>query len=164
MTAEHAMLDKLLAKAEGLDGAIDADAYDRFRRALLRHIKIEEKVLLPMAECRRGSETLPVASRLRLDHGALAAVLMLPPAASTFRAIRAVLDAHNPLEEDPDGAYDQCDRLAGAEIDELIAQCTSMPPVAASPWIDSPKVLAAAKRVLVRAGYDAGLLDPANGG
>jgi hypothetical protein len=47
-----------------------------------------------------------MAPRLRLDHGALAALLMLPPVDHTFRAIRAVLDAHNPLEENEGGVYE----------------------------------------------------------
>ncbi len=163
IAAEHTLLDKLLAQASGRDGAIDSGAYERFRNGLLRHISIEEKILLPMARRQRGGAALPIAARLRLDHGALAALMMLPPVAHTFRAIRAVLDAHNPLEETQGGAYEQCESLADSEVDGLLAQSAVTPPVPVSPWIDSPKVLAAAKRVLARAGYGASLLDPVNG-
>jgi Hemerythrin HHE cation binding domain len=161
MRAEHVKLDDLLSQASDHYGAIGQAAYQRFREGLLRHIKIEEKILIPMCARRRGGDSLPIASRLRLDHGALAALMMLPPAAPTYRAIRALLRAHNPLEEGPGGAYDQCDRLAGSEVDELLARCAAAPPVPTSPWVDSPKVVAAARRSLARAGYEPALLDAA---
>ena len=85
--------------------------------------------------------------------------MMLPPSVSTFEAVRAVLDAHNPLEEAPGGVYEQCEELIGSELDKLLAQCETAPQVPVSQWIDSPKVLAAAKRVLLRAGYDSSLLN-----
>jgi hypothetical protein len=158
MVAEHAELDELLAKAAGESGAIGQEAYQRFRERLLKHIRIEERILLPMADRKRGA-ALPIAARLRLDHGALAALLMLPPVARTFRAIRAVLDAHNPLEEADGGAYDQCESLAGSEIAALMAEIGATPRVPVSSYVDSPKVFAAARRVLVRAGYDPALLE-----
>jgi len=158
MAAEHAQLDELLRKAAGDGRAIDKEAYQRFRERLLRHIRIEERILLPMAERKRG-KALSIAGRLRLDHGALAALLMLPPVGRAFRAIRAVLDAHNPLEEAEGGVYDQCESLAGPEIAELLAQMAATPRVPVSSWVDSPKVVAAAQRVLARAGYDPALLE-----
>ena len=47
---------------------------------------------------KRG-KALSVAAGLSLDHGAFAALLMLPPVTSTCRALGAVLNAHSPLEE-----------------------------------------------------------------
>ncbi len=85
---------------------------------------------------------------------------MLAPNERTFRAIRTILDAHNPLEEMEDGVYVDCERLAGAEIDQLRAQIADAPRVPVSAWVDSPKVVAAAKRVLIRAGYNGALLSP----
>jgi len=163
IAAEHAQLDQLLAKAAGEGAAIDPEAYQRFREQLLRHIRIEERILLQMAQRKRG-EGLSVAGRLRLDHSALAALLMLPPADHAFRAIRAVLDAHNPLEEAEGGVYEQCEGLAGSEIAELLRQIAATPRVPASSWVDSPKVLAAAQRALARAGHDPLLLGPYVGG
>jgi len=162
MAAEHADLDQLLDSAAGRGRAIDKQAYQHFRERLLRHIRIEERILLPMAARKRG-QALAIAARLRLDHGALAALLMLPPVGHAYRAIRAVLDGHNPLEETEGGVYEQCERLAGSEINELLAQIAATPPVPVSSWVDSPKVLAAAKRALARAGYDTGLLEPGDG-
>ncbi len=160
MTAEHARLNELLTQATDSQAPVGNEAYDRFREALLRHIRVEEKILLPMAQRKRNGVPLPLASRLRLDHGALAVLLMLAPNHNTFRAIRTVLDAHNPLEEIDGGVYTQCESLAGSEIDELRARIAISRHLPVSAWVDSPKVVAAAQRVLVRAGYDAALLGP----
>jgi Hemerythrin HHE cation binding domain len=159
MASEHAQLDELLNKAARDSGSVRNEAYQTFRELLLRHIRIEERVLLPMAERKRGAP-LSIAARLRLDHGALAAMLMMPPADRALRAIRAVLDAHNPLEEVEGGVYDQCQSLAGSELDELLAMIAGTPRVPASSWVDSPKIVAAAQRLLARAGHDPALLEP----
>jgi len=159
MAADHARLDELLAQVDPRRAVIDAGAYQEFRKGLLRHIGIEEKILLPAAQGRRGGAPLPLAERLKLDHGALAALMMLTPSAATIRAVRAVLDAHNPLEEAPGGAYEQCEPAAGAELDEILARCEAAAEVPVSPWVESPKVLAAVKRALTRAGYDTSMLD-----
>jgi hypothetical protein len=161
MAAEHTRLDDLLVQAAGRDGAIDVKAYEDFRRGLLRHIAIEEKVLLPTVQQYRNGEPLALAGRLKQDHGALAALMMLPPRSATFRVTRAVLRAHNPLEDAPGGVYEACDLLVGQGVDEVLARCAAMSAVPVSPWIDSPKVLASVRRVLMRAGYDGKLLDPA---
>lgn len=117
MASEHASLDGLLAEA--VRGSVEA--YREFRQHLLRHVRIEERLLLPMAERKRGSEPLPVAARLRLDHGALAALMTLLPTHGTFRAVSAVLKAHNPLEENSGKVYDQCETLAGSDASELLS-------------------------------------------
>jgi Hemerythrin HHE cation binding domain len=155
MTSEHASLDALLLEAAR--GSVEA--FREFRQQLLRHIKIEERLLLPMAEQKRGGESLPLAARLRLDHGALAALTMLPTTYGTFRAISAVLKAHNPLEEASGGVYDQCEALAGLDASELLSQCEQTPRVPMSRRLGDPKVFEAARRALIRAGYTPSLLD-----
>src|SRR5690349_19779443 len=109
LTEDHARLDALLTSAERDDGSMDDDAYSEFRRGLLRHIGMEEKVLLPFARAERGGEPLAVAAALRADHGAIAKLLVRSPAPDVVRAIRAALAEHNPLEEGPDGLYATCD-------------------------------------------------------
>jgi len=159
MAAEHANLDRLLVQVSIQEGVTSIETYGEFRKSLLRHIGIEEKILLPMAQRRCGGKPLALAARLRLDHGALAALMMLPPSATTLIAIRAVLDTHNPLEEAPGGVYEQCERLAGGELEEILVRCEVAAKVPVSPWVESPKVLAAAKRMLIRAGYEDSLLN-----
>jgi hypothetical protein len=146
--ADHARLDELLARASD-----DPAAYSTFREGLLRHIGMEEKILLPAAQRARGGEPLPAAARLRLDHGALAALLVPPPTPALLRALHGILVGHNALEEGPDGVYAACERLAGSEIGTLVAALEAAPGVSVNPNVDSELVMDATRRALARAGY-----------
>jgi hypothetical protein len=151
---DHRRLDALLDRATSDPKNIDASAYAQFRAGLLKHIGMEEKVLLPAARRQRGGEPLPVAPRLRLDHGALTALLVPSPTAKVFAAIRAILKAHNPIEEDSGGVYDQCEELAGTEADQILHQLRNYAEVKVLPHVDNALVVKAARRALIRAGYD----------
>jgi hypothetical protein len=151
---DHRRLDALLERAMSDPENIDASAYAQFRAGLLKHIGMEEKILFPAAQKRRGGEPLPVAPRLRLDHGALVALLVPSPTASVVAAIRAILKIHNPIEEDAGGMYDQCEKVVGTEVDEILRQLQNYSEVKALPHVDSPFVIEAARRALARAGYD----------
>jgi hemerythrin HHE cation binding domain-containing protein len=151
---DHRRLDSLLDRVVSDSETIDAAAYGQFRTGLLKHIAMEEKILLPAAQKRRGGESLPVAAKLRLDHGALTALLVPSPTASVVAAIRAILKLHNPLEEDPGGMYDQCEQLAGADLEPILQQLRNAPSVRVVPNVDGPHIIDAARRALARAGYD----------
>jgi Hemerythrin HHE cation binding domain len=151
---DHRRLDALLERAMSDPENIDASAYAQFRAGLLKHIGMEEKVLLPAAQKRRGGEPLPIAPRLRLDHGALAALLVPSPTAPVVAAIRAILKIHNPIEEDPGGMYDQCEEITGTEVDQILCHLQNYSEVKVLPHVDSPFVMEAARRALARAGYD----------
>jgi hypothetical protein len=151
---DHVRLDALLERAVSDPDNIDRSAYGQFRSGLLKHIGMEEKFLLPAARRIRGGEPLPVAAKLRLDHGALTALLVPSPTASVVAAIRAILKAHNPIEEDPGGVYDQCEELAGADAEQILRQLQQAPEVRVVPHVDSPFVMEATRRALARAGYD----------
>jgi len=156
LTADHEQLGELLRRARS-GPSLDKDAYADFRRRLLRHIAIEEKILLPSAARIRG-ERLAIAARLRADHGALAALLVPSPTHAIIDAIRTILAAHNAIEESPDGVYAECERLAGPEAVALLAKLRAAPEVLVSPHNDGPLVMPAARRALTRAGYDPRLL------
>jgi hypothetical protein len=151
---DHRRLDALLEGAMSDPENIELSAYAQFRSGLLKHIGMEEKILLPAARRSRGGEPLPVAAKLRLDHGALTALLVPSPTASVVAAIRAILKAHNPIEEDPGGIYDQCEELAGDGADQILRQLQEAPEVKVLPHVDSPFVMEATRRALARAGYD----------
>jgi hypothetical protein len=155
---DHRRLEALLARAFATPGRGDADAYAAFRAGLLRHIGLEEKVLLPAAQRARGGEPLPEAARLRLDHGALAALLVPSPDAAIHHALRTILDPHDALEERADGVYAACDRLLAAGADALVARLRDAPAVPVSAPVDDPRVREATRRALARAGYDADLV------
>jgi hypothetical protein len=151
---DHRRLEAALARATIQSDAIEPKAYLEFRAGLLRHIAMEEKILLPAAQAARAGQPLPQAAKLRLDHGALAALLVLTPTDSIVAAIRFILAAHNPLEEGPAGVYQECHQLAGAEADNVLGRLQNAPEVKMAPYVDSPIAIDSARHALRRAGYD----------
>lgn len=156
MAGAHARLDALLEEAEAA-GQVNFEAYQEFRRGLLKHISMEEKILYPAAQRKMG-EPLALAARLRLDHGALAALAALAPSVAIIAAIRSVLAAHNPLEEGSDGAYAVSDRVLAGDLEGLLTQLRNAPEVRTAECVSGASVLAATRRILVRAGYSGDLL------
>jgi hypothetical protein len=154
LAGDHTRLDELLRRAMTEASTIDRAAYAEFRAGLLKHISLEEKILLPAAQRWQGGDPLPIAATLRLDHGALAALLVPTPTPAIIAAIRTVLVAHNTLEEGPGGVYERCDELAGAEADALLAQLQAAPEVPVAPYADGPQVMGVVRRALARAGYE----------
>lgn len=153
LATDHARLDALLRRAVADAHAIDRAAYAEFRAGLLKHIGMEEKILLPAAQ-RAGGAPLPIAAKLRLDHGALASLLVPSPTPPIVAAIRRILTEHNALEEGPDGAYAACERLVGAEAGELLARLQAAPEVPVHEHVDGERVMDAMRRAVARAGYD----------
>jgi hypothetical protein len=151
---DHRRLEGLLQSAVAQAGSVDQGTYDQFRAGLLRHIGMEEKILLPAAQRLRGGVPLPIAAKLRLDHGAIASLLMPPPSVAIIATICAVLEVHNRIEEGPGGLYETCDELAGSEAGQLLAKLQAAPELAVLPCSDSPAVMPAVQRALERAGYD----------
>lgn len=136
LCADHERLGRLLAEARD-GGGVDAAAFEAFRAGLLRHIAMEEKVLLPDARRRRGVP-LPVASALRRDHGAIASLLVPTPTPALCDELGALLDRHDALEEGPEGLYATCDALAGDEATEVVRRLCAVPPVPLAPHYDGP--------------------------
>jgi hypothetical protein len=127
--------------------------FDDFRAGLLRHIGLEEKILMPTLQRLQDGRPFPLAAKLRRDHGALAALLMPTPSATVLAALRAILSTHNRLEEGPDGLYEVCDRLAESEVGSLIERLQRAPEVAVTPPSDSAAVMKTVCNALERAGY-----------
>jgi hypothetical protein len=138
LTADHARIDALLAQAERPDGTIDSEVYAEFRQGLLRHIAMEEKILLPYARSKRGGEPLPIAAALRKDHGRIAGLLVPSPTEDICAQLRAVLARHNPLEEGAEGLYAACDKLAGTEAVQVVERLKAQPGVPMAPHYDGP--------------------------
>jgi hemerythrin HHE cation binding domain-containing protein len=152
LTGDHRRLEGLLDTATGAD-PVEPGPYAEFRRGLLRHIAIEEKVLLPAAEEARNGVPLEVAARLRLDHGAIAALLVPTPTPVIVATLRRILDGHNLVEEGPDGLYAVCERLLEAKAASIVGAMARYPSVKANPHNDGPGVMAAVERALARAGH-----------
>jgi hypothetical protein len=125
LTQDHERLDALLAAALHDDGSVDGAAYSEFRRGLLRHIGIEERILFPLLRN-------PLTERLHRDHAALSALLVPPPAPAELEQIRAILAEHNPLEEGAGGYYEQVAALVDIE------KVRAYPQVPTAPYSDTP--------------------------
>jgi hypothetical protein len=138
MVEDHTRIDQRLAASEKSDGSVDHEAYERFRHDLLRHIGMEEKVLLPYARTKRGGNPLPVASSLRADHGAISRLLVRSPNPTLIASLRELLGRHNALEEGPEGLYAACDALAGPEALAVVDRLQAQPTVPLAKYYDGP--------------------------
>ena len=140
MSADHRRLDALLARATVDAAAIDLAPFGEFRAGLIRHIGMEEKVLFPAAGRARGA-SLPLAARLRVDHGAIVALLVPTPTPVIVARLLSVLGPHDRREEDPGGVYDACDEAVGpVEAERLVDELRRFPAVPVKPYNDGPAV------------------------
>lgn len=141
MAADHDRLDALL-EASTAGGVVDLETFGKFRKGLLRHIGMEEKILFPAARDILGRR-VEGHDRLRADHGHLAALLVSTPTLDTVAEIKGILEPHNAIEEGPDGVYAACERLIGDDAAAVLARLEAAhePPVRpyydrARPWRD----------------------------
>jgi hypothetical protein len=151
---DHRRLEKLLNRATLSAPKYDMAAYDQFRSGLLKHIKMEEVVIIPAAQAIREGKPLAMASELRLIHGALVSLLVSPPSPTIVKAMKVILSDNNRSEEVQGGLYDLCERLAGDKLHDLMKKVADVPEVPMPPIKTGPKVLDATKRALQRAGYN----------
>ena len=156
MAAEHRRLEALLDRSVADPKHFDAGAFDEFRLGLLRHIGIEEKILLTDARRRRGGEPLPVAKMLRVQHGALASLLVPTPDRALVEEIRTLLRSHDAHEEGPRGLYEACERLAGEEVSALVERAQRAPSVRVAAHFDGVRVRRTAAGALRRARQKSG--------
>jgi hypothetical protein len=125
MVSDHARLRALLRVGD----------FEAFRAGLLRHIGIEEKILLPALR-QAGWEDAALSRLLRADHGVIATLLVPTPTDEIRAALAALLDVHDRAEEGEQGLYAACDRRLS---DDLVAtiEAVHAPPLA--PHFDGPR-------------------------
>ena len=138
---------------DSLIEAIDRDAYNEFRKGLLRHIGIEERIVLPAITRLQNGKQAAVAERLRLDHGALTALMVPPPSPAIVSTLRSILKGHNALEEQEGGLYLLLNGLAIDEEEVLLEKMRSTPEVPVMPYNEKRAILEVTRRALKRAGY-----------
>ena len=140
-SADHRRLDALLKRSIAEPGRVDLAPFGEFRAGILRHIGMEEKVLFTAARQARGGEPLDLAAGLRVDHGAIAALLVPTPTPALVGAIFDVLVPHNRREEEPGGVYDACDEALGpAEAERLAGELEAFPEPPLKPYNDGPEI------------------------
>ncbi len=148
---DHARLHGLLSRAEK-GPQFDSGAFAEFRRGLLRHIAIEEKLLFPAVRKARQGARLRRAHELRIDHAVLTSLLVPTPDMALCREISAFLSMHDAKEEGASGVYEECDHwLSLDELTLLAEQAASFPPVRVRPYFDGPRVYRTAKAALATA-------------
>lgn len=151
---DHDRLDGLLQHATAKPGTFDREPYAGFRKGLLRHIAMEEKVVLPMIARLQDGRPASTAERIHLDHGAIAALLVPPPSASIIATIRSILRVHNALEEQEGGLYELFEKLVGPGADVLIGKLKFTPEVPVLPHNEGVDVIEATRHAVARAGYE----------
>lgn len=140
LTEDHERLDALLARSTADPERFDHDAFEAFRTGLMRHIAIEEKVVFREVRQRSGGTPPPVVRTLRVEHGALASLLVPTPDHALVAELRRLLARHNVREEGPAGLYALCDRLAADEAESLCERARAIPQVPAAAHCDKPGV------------------------
>lgn len=146
-TRLHGLLERSMTRPQ-----VDLETYAAFRRGLLRHIKIEEKLLFPAVRGAREGLPLDRAHELRIDHAALTSLLVSAPDLELCREILALLSAHDAKEEDPGGIYEKCERwLKDDELVVLAQRARSLPEVRVARYLDRPGVYRTAESALASA-------------
>ena len=153
-TEDHHRIETFLNKATEKEGEIEMNNFHKFRTQLLRHIKMEEKILFPAAKKVNLEVMQELIPRFRLEHGALTALLVPPPTADIIKVIRFVLDKHDLAEEEPGGLYDICEALTQGQTAELLIQLPKTEEVPVHPPNPAAIAMESARRALIRAGYD----------
>ena len=154
MAGDHDRLDALLTRATARTGVIDMGPFSEFRKGLLGHIAMEEKVILPTIARFQNGKQAEVAARLRRDHGAIVALLVPPPTASIVATLVSILDGHNALEEEDGGLYQLLQRLARDEQDTVLEKMIAAREVRVLPHNTRPDIIEATRRAVERAGYE----------
>ena len=150
-TQDHRRLESLLHRAIDASALVDEAAYVEFRIGLLKHIALEEKILIPALS---KSDKYPLASQLRLEHGAIAALLVLPPSVEIKNALLGILRSHNKCEESEAGLYKDCDTLLEISLDTIMQMIKTYPNVPVMPYNNSQMAHDAVRRAVSRAGFD----------
>ncbi len=148
---DHRRLHALLERAR-TSVPFDREAFAAFRAGLLRHIAIEEKLLLPAARRARGGVAIERAWDLRMDHAALTSLLVPTPDAALVGEILSILVPHDDKEEGASGVYAECEKLMSeAESQALTERALALPSIPLAAHFDGPGALRTAQAALASA-------------
>jgi hemerythrin-like domain-containing protein len=140
LIADHARLHELLTRARS-GSQLDHAAFAAFRAGLLRHIGIEEKILFPAVREALGGVSLQSALELRVEHGAIASLLVPTPDLELARELAALLAAHDATEDEPEGVYEQCETILGETRSRALTErARNAPEVPVAAHYDGPTV------------------------
>lgn len=112
---------------------VDVGAFDLFRRALLRHIAEEERVLIPSLTRALGGPPL-YREALRHDHAGLATLCAPLPERESVENLRALFVQHAAVEEGEGGLYEQADQALAGQASTVLAAARALPQVKLTPF------------------------------
>lgn len=143
---DHAQIDEALRQAIK-NSILDSMHFLAFRARLLRHIAIEEKILFPsVPEIARDNR------QLKVEHAALASLLVPHPDAALAVEIESILKTHNGAEEGPEGVYALYERALGRERSNALGErARTYAEVKVAPYSDSPRAHRTAAAALAAA-------------
>jgi hypothetical protein len=148
LAGDHERLGALLARAASDPRSFDAASFAEFRSGILRHIAMEERILSPAARRANGGRPLPMTRRLRVEHGAIAILLVPTPGRAIVEELRSIFSGHHAAEEDPSGHFDLCDRLLAGDAEAVVERMRRFPAVRVAPHYDGPGALRTAEEAL----------------
>lgn len=138
--ADHRRLNELLPRAIGEPDRIDMAVFGEFRALLLKHIGMEEKILYLAGRLALGT-TPRIFSKLRVDHGALASLLVPTPTRAIAEDLLSILVPHGQREEEEGGVYDIClDAISPELAAFLLEELRAFREVPLKPHNDDPVV------------------------
>ena len=152
MHADHARICELLESVCSPDG-IDYGAYQRFRGGLLRHIAIEENILVPAIKKLRDGVDLPAARQLKHENAALASMLVPTPTNEIVARLKKLLAMHDMDAEGRDGLYAELERITGNDLENLLRRMDSAPAASLAAYRDGPKTFETIERLMLAAGW-----------
>ena len=153
-TEDHRRIEDIFERATKDSRHVDMELYQQFRIGLLTHIKMEEKILFLAAREANNNEPIPLADKLRLDHGALTALMVVFPTPGVIKAIAHIMEVHDLAEEQPGGMYDICGSLTQHQTDEILQKLNEVTPVPLHPINPTENAMGAMRRALKRANFD----------
>ncbi|MEW5741657.1 MAG: hemerythrin domain-containing protein [Myxococcota bacterium] len=119
-------------------GEVDLKRFDEFRHNLLRHIAIEERVLMPALTKALGKAPL-FQNGLRKDHAGIAALCVPTPTREWLEDLKELLAHHQRVEEAPGGFYALLDQHVGGDP-HLLEQVARFPRLSLPDFVRGPKV------------------------
>lgn len=157
LSGDHDWLDSLLSRADGESGVVELESYVDLRKGLLKHVGMEELILLPSVR-RLTGQPARLTGRIRLDYGALTALLVPTPTPAIVKAIKSILTVHNGLEERANGLYQECQAALGERTAAVLAEFKNARYIPPAAHADGPSVMAVVRRALAEAGYSGALV------
>lgn len=151
LTQTHEELRDLLDKSLSVEG-VQLEPYEAFRTELLKHIGVEEHIVLPLVE-ERSPQRFFALKQIRLEHRAIGMLLALQPSGEIITVIRNLLKKHDFLEETPDTLYDILDDCCADDQPELLKRIREYPGLPLSDVVEETPTLEDARRAIYRAGY-----------